>query len=150
MSDFDRDRLIKLLESKERYVKECLEITKKQREIVSAEDIDAGLLTSSLNERRVNIDKIEGLHHEINVLMQSYLANGTNEIGDSEIDALQSRIDGVITQIRELDVQSEKSIRDSMDASLSEAKRLNQNRRGIGAYGAAGYIAGPDYFDKKQ
>ena len=110
------------------------ELTVKQADILAADDLEA--LDESLSRRQELIEKINGLHQETDLLMQSYISFSKAGNG-KEIEAIAGASETLRGVIAECAALNEKNISSAKGMNEEYVKRiddLSQTRKGIGAY----------------
>ena len=144
----DEKRLLELIGQRLELVKEILQLTEKQTDILASDDMEA--FGQSLDRRQELIEKIDGLHQETNILMQSYLsmidAAGGRAI--SAIDEASGRFKDILEQCVRINDKNTAAAEAKADDYLKQAGKLNQGRKGLSAY-IQDVPNEPEHFDKK-
>ena len=137
MKDFSQDkqsRLLALLSEELAIFKQIRELTGKQAELLGTEDVTA--LDESLASRQELIEKINGLHQETEVLMQSYIsfkgAAGKSKIPG--IEAASDELRGVIIECAGLNDKNMALAKGKNEEYSERIGKLNVGRKSLGAY----------------
>ena len=123
----DETRLLGLLKEQFELFKLVKEQTTKQTQLMEADDIEA--FSESLDSRESLIEKINGLHQESNVLMQSYMSQTASGEYDevAEIEKFKAAISDIITECQSLNVDNIKSAQDKKDEYTKRLKELGKS-----------------------
>ena len=150
MSGFSKDdasKLVGLLGKELALFGQVLELTSKQAELIAADEMDA--FDESLDLRQKLIDRIDGLHREADVLMQSYVsysgAGASSEI--KEIEDMSRKLRDIITQCAAQNDKNQKAALDKSDDYSKRISDLSEGRKGVGAY-IQDLGNNPEMFDK--
>jgi len=149
VNDFSHDkkaRLLELLSRELEIFKQIHGFTKKQTELLEVDDLDA--FNKSLDSRQGLIEKINGLHQEANILMQSYIAFSNSPTGE-KIDEVENAYGRLHDLIAECAAMNEKNISMSKEKTEEYKKRIGKlslSRKSIGVY-AQGVPNTPEHFD---
>ena len=151
MKGFPQENAGRLLELISREIEEfeqILKLTEKQTELIAAEETDA--LSDSLDSRQELIDKINGLHQETDLLMQSYISFSTTAKGESigAIDEAIERLDGIIARCAAIDGKNTTLAKEKAEDYIKRIGKLSLTRKSIEKY-APGIPNDSEYFDKK-
>jgi len=126
-------KLHKLLKEELGIWEQIRELTEKQTELVSSDEVDA--LNKSIDDRQELIEKINGLHQESDILMQSYISvSGSSGEKSAEIEALVSKIREKIVSCSQLNDKNVSSAKGVKEAVIERADDLGKKRKTIGAY----------------
>ena len=142
-------RLIELLQEELSLFKQIKQQTKMQTELLVTDDIER--LNESLNLREQLKEKINGLHHESKILMQSYiLSNISHERGKvKEIDTIKEQIRDIIMRCKEINDNNFETAKSKMDEYTKRIKELDTSKKTFDAYSFE-VISNPEHFDKKH
>ena len=151
MSDFSRDkteRLLILLEQETGLFGKIGELTQEQTELLETDDIVG--FDHSLDNRQELIIKINGLHQESDILMQSYITHTTTGGGNKrdEVEAAIKRLRDAISQCVKLDDENVFRAKEKAGDYVKQINKLNQSRKSIGAY-VQEIPNNPEHFDRK-
>jgi len=120
----------------------------KQAELLAADDMEA--FEGSLERRQELIEKINGLHQETDLLMQSYMA-----LPDSEAEEVSDAIESAAGQLREAIADCAATNDKNMVTAKEKAQeyiarigKLSMSRKSLGAYAQATPTSS-EFFDKK-
>ena len=150
MSKFNKDmetHLLELLNKELKLFEKMKEHIKKQTELLASDMIEE--FNKDLESAEKLKEKINGLHQESDVLMQSYITSvKSGERGKiKEIDDQRDKIRDIITECRDINEEIQKTAGDKMTEYTKRIKELDTSRKTFGAYA----LALPDnsvYFDK--
>lgn len=144
----DEKRLSGLVGQRLGIVKQILQLTEKQTEILAADDLAA--FERSLDNRQELIEQINGLHQETNILMQSYLSFSESEGGRriTAIDEAAGDFKEILEQCISINDKNTAAAREKAEDYLKQAGKLNQGRKSLGAY-IQGVPNEPELFDRK-
>ena len=151
MKSFSRDneaRLLELLGKESDHFKQILDMTEKQTELLAADDI--GGFDESISRRQELIEKINGLHQESDVLMQSYLSF-TDVPGGKKNGAIEkaaARIRETAAKCAALNDKLIISAKEKAEDYIKQIGKLSLSRKSIGAY-VQGVPNDPELFDRK-
>jgi hypothetical protein len=146
-SEDNATRLLELIGQELELFGRIRELSQDQAELIAQDEIEA--LNISLDRRQECIDKINGLHQETNVLMQSYMASvGTDgskksEEAESAIRRLRDAVSGCVAL-------NEKIMADAQEKAKSYAGRIDElstGRKGLDSY-IHQVPNNPELFDK--
>ena len=150
MSEFTRDnavRLLGLLRKEHELFEQMLKLTEKQKELLAADDIEE--LDKSLDRRQEIIEKINGLHQESNLLMQSYMsyqkAPGKKKV--NEIEAASKQLKDTIAKCAALNEKNTAAANEKNKAYTEQIDKLSSARKSIGSY-IQPIENDPEMFDK--
>jgi len=151
VKEFSQDkqaRLLELLSQELAIFKQILSLTGNQAEKLDTDDVEA--LEESLAQRQELIEKINGLHQETEVLMQSYIAF-RGAAGGKSIAGIESAMEELRTVVAECATLNEKNItaaKGKNEDYVERAGKLNLGRKSLGAY-AQNVPYNSELFDKK-
>ena len=151
MNDFTREkekRLIELIEQELEIFTQILELTQKQTELL--EEDKANELDHHLDHRQGLIEKINGLHQESDVLMQSYIefsaATGGRKIDD--VETVLEKLREVIAECAALNDKNIEATKEKTDDYTKQIVKLSQGKKSVSAY-MQDLPNEPEMFDKK-
>jgi len=151
VSDFSKDngsKLLNLLKEELGVWEQIRGLTESQAELLMSDD--EGVLEGSLESRQGLIEKINGLHQETDILMQSYNTFSKSKIGkkcpvvESTIDKLRK----VITECIALNDENIATAKEMTEGYTERIDSLSLKRKSLGAY-AQGVPYDSELFDKK-
>ena len=151
MNNFTQDmeaRLLELLGKELEMLKQIRELTKKQTELLSAEDGNSDAFDSSLDRRQGLIEKINGLHQESDVLMQSYVSSSGPGGKRGAIDELSARIYDVLAECASLNEKNMVVAKAKAEEYVNRIGNLSIKRKSLGAYSQS-VPNNSELFDKK-
>jgi flagellar biosynthesis/type III secretory pathway chaperone len=145
VSKIDVERLSELLSEELEIFEEILKLTEKQTKLLKKDEIEE--LNSSLEKRQELIEKINGLHQELDPLMQSYISSPAENKND-KIEQYRERIKELITACTEQSNDNMNAIKAKADEQVKKIEKQSAKRKGIGGYAQA-VPNTPEVFDKK-
>jgi len=133
-SQDDKSRLTELLSRELEIFKQVLDNTVKQTELL-AED-DAYAFNISLDLRQELIEKINGLHQESDILMQSYISYCESGGGEriAEIDAITDRLRNIISECAGINERNEAAAKEMAEGYIKRIDKLNVTRKSLRKY----------------
>ena len=137
MSRFSQEkqsRLLGLLGEEMAMFERIRGLTEKQAELLANDEMDA--LDESLDQRQEIIGKINGLHQETEVLMQSYISFSTSA-GGGKIAAIETAVEQIRGVVSACVSRNESNITAAKDTNEEHVKRINElslGRKSLGAY----------------
>ena len=150
MNGFPTDkqsRLLELLGQQQEAFEQIREMTRKHKELLETDDIDE--FDRSLDDRQGLIEKINGLHQESDILMQSYISiSGTG--GGQKIDAIESSaalLAETIADCAALNDEITVSAKEKAEDYIKQIGKLSLSRKSLGAY-VQNVPNNPELFDK--
>ena len=146
--DFPRDkeeRLLELLGQELELFDRIREMTAAQAELLKADDPEG--FNRSLDSRQEIIEKINGLHQESDVLMQSYVSFYATGRKDDAIRAAAERIDSIIAECAELNDRNTAAAQVKTEDYIRQIGNLSLRRKSLGKY-AQSVPNNPELFDK--
>jgi hypothetical protein len=151
VSGFSRDeasRLIELLGTELELFGQVRVITRKQKELLDADDIDG--FDRSLDSRQELIEKINGLHQESDILMQSYISHHTTGGGkkQSEVETAAGKLRDIISQCVADDEANAAKAKEKAEDYVQQIDKMSLNKKSIGAY-VQDIPNKPEHFDRK-
>ena len=151
MNGFSRDeraRLLKLLGREIELMGQIYELTEKQTEVLAADDISA--FDSLLDSRQELIEKINGLHQESDILMQSYLSSPDPLVGGKpgEIDEAVAERQDLFARCAALNEENAKAATEKAEGYIKRIGKLSMSRKSMELY-APGLPSQPEMIDKK-
>ena len=151
MNTFPQDkekRLLELLEQELELFDRIREQTIAQAEMLEAEDTDG--FDRALDVRQGTIEKINGLHQEQNVLMQSYVSF-SNAPDGTKIDAIElaiGKIGALVEECVRLNDLNIAEAKEKTEEYIKQIGKLSLRRKSLGKY-ALGVPNDPELFDRK-
>ena len=150
MSKFNREmetRLISLLEEELGLFEQMKEKTVNQTELLASDDMEA--FNESLDKREKLKEKINGLHQESDVLMQSYISSchsgGRGKV--KAIDKLREKIKGIIEECRSINEKNFEAAKGRIEEYTKRLKELDTSKKTFNAY-ALDVPDNSEHFDK--
>lgn len=130
----DAARLLELLSQELEIFGRIHELTEGQAELIEADDVDA--FNESLDRRQECIEKINGLHQEADVLMQSYMSSLNNDAstGAGVIDAQAGRLREMIAGCAALNEKNMAAAKEKAGSYTKRIGELSLNRKSLGSY----------------
>ena len=124
------------------------DLTGKQTDLLAVDDVKA--LDESLDRIQELIGKINGLHQESDVLMQSYISFSDSAGGgkDPGIETAVEKLRGVIAECAELNEKNTTLAKETAEEYIKRIGKLSLSRKSLGAY-AAQVPNNSELFDKK-
>ena len=150
MSVFKKDaeaRLLELLKEETGMFGQMLKLTEEQAELIASDDVEA--FEKSLDHRQELIEKINGLHKESEVLMQSYITYANTPAGKriDGIEAAAEELRDVIAKCAGLNEKNAEAAKDKVDSYKERIGKLNTGRKSLGLY-IQNVSNDPEMFDK--
>jgi ElaB/YqjD/DUF883 family membrane-anchored ribosome-binding protein len=142
-------RLLELLGQETEFYKRLWELSEEQAEMLALDDAEA--FDKSLDRSREVIEKINGLHQETDVLMQSYTSYSVSD-GGKKVEAIESAIkqnSDKIAECAKLHVTNSSVANEKAEMYISHAGKLSVRRKSLGLY-TQNASAAPTMFDKKS
>ena len=151
MIDFSREneaRLLDLLGMEHEAFEQIREFTNEQKDLIAADDIDA--FDKSLDCRAELIKKINGLHQESDVLMQSYISYSSSADGKIivAVDEAIGRLQAVIADCAALNEKNTAAAKEKAEEYIKQIGKLSLTRKSLGKY-AQSVPNSSELFDKK-
>ncbi|MCL2125437.1 MAG: hypothetical protein FWH33_05550 [Oscillospiraceae bacterium] len=151
MSQFtveDKTRLLELAGKEQDLLERIHGRTLEQAELIVADNVDAFIM--SLDSRQELIDSFDGLHQELNVLMQSYLSSvGAGGIKKSQdVDEAWDRLRKLLAECAALNEKNVNAAKSIAEGYIERIGQLSLGRKGLGAY-IQDIGNDPEMFDKK-
>ena len=143
----DETSLIELLNQELVISGRILELTVRQADLIATDDIDA--FDDSLGFRQELIDKIEGLHQESDVLMQSYISYSSSAVGEEsgDIEASVSRLRDIFTKCASLDDKNTIAAKEKAESYKGRIGKLSMSRKSMRSY-IPNISNDPEMFDR--
>ena len=140
-------RLLNNLSEELKLLGQVRELTLKQSGILAEEDIEA--FDSSLDRRQEYIEKINGLHQETNILMQSYVSfsNAPDGRKNDGIESLQTQIHALIAECARINDKNSAVAKEKNEDYVKRIGDLSLKRKSLGKY-ALGVPNDSELFDK--
>ena len=140
-------RLLELLEKEFGLFEQMLEQTMKQTELLALDDVFA--FEKSLDTRQELIEKINGLHQESDVLMQSYISYSAAPPGkkSAAIDKATAKLRGILSECHEQNAKNIASIKERAEEHTQRIAELGKSKKTLGAY-ALSVPDNSEFFDK--
>ena len=148
MTDFTREnttRLTALLKQETALFEQIREMTAEQKELLDNDDIVG--FDKSLDSRQELIEKINGLHQETTLLMQSYLSSTASGKKNAAIEEADKKRRNAIAECAATNDENIAATKDKMGDYTRQISKLSMSRKTIGAY-ALGVPNNPERFDK--
>jgi len=145
----EKERLLELQKQEIGLFERLREITKEQAEMLAADDAEA--FDRSLDRSSEIIEKIEGLHQESEILMQSYTSNlppAHAEKNDPVLIAA-NQIKDALSECARLHEINSAAAKAKADSYITGAGKLNVRRRSLGLYTQA-LTNSPTMFDRRS
>jgi len=140
-------RLTELLQQESDLLKSLRDKGMEQVSLLETGEIEA--FAESLEKGQAIIGKIDGLHQEINVLMQSYVS--FLDSGNKKIDAievLRIEVRTIVAECAKLNEKNMAKAGEKVNNITGEITDKSQKRKSVGVYGQ-GVVTSSEYFDKK-
>ena len=142
-------RLLELLRLEDELAEQLRGLTEEQAALLASDDAEA--FDKSLDRSRDIIEKIDGLHQESDVLMQSY--SSFLSTGDGEkVELVETAIVRIRDTIAECAGQNDANAtaaKEKADEYMSQAGNIGIRRKSIGLYGQNA-SKNPVLFDRKS
>jgi len=150
MKEFSRDetkRLVGLLGKELELFAEVSKLTERQSELIAADETEA--FEASLKERQDVIDKINGLHQEVGILMQSYVSFSESAGGKkiNEIESADKKLKEIIAECARINDLNIAAAKEKLGEYSKDSDKIRQSRESIGLY-AQGSTTSSEIFDK--
>ena len=132
-----KNRLLELLEEKLKLFGTVREYTERHAKLIAEDSFEA--LLSSTQDRQDAITKINGLHQESNVLMQSYMSfvnSGGKKI--PEIESADQRLTDIMSECAGLNEKNMKTLKEKMKDQSEKSEKMRQSRESLGLYAQGG------------
>ena len=144
-----QSRLLELLGEELAIFRQIRELTEKQTELLAADETEA--FEKSLEPGQELIKKINGLHQETDVLMQSYISFSASSGGGkiAAIETAAEQLRAAITGCAELNDKNISTIKGMNEDNSERIGKLSLSSKSIGAY-AQNIPRNPEHFDKKS
>jgi len=141
-------RLLKQLGDELELWKEMRELTEKQAQSLEADDADA--LDGSIESRQGLIEKINGLHQETDLLMQSYNSFLKTKPGkkSAAVEEATEKLRIIITGCVELNEKNIEAAKGLAKGYTEKIGKSSETRKGLGAY-AQNVPNNSELFEKK-
>ena len=147
---FNREKetqLIALLEEKLKLFKQMKEQGEKQTEYLSKDEIEA--FSESLEKGEKLKEKINGLHQESEVLMQSYMSSyqqgGRGKV--KAIDNLREKIREIIVECQSINDKNYETAKGKTEEYTKRLKELDTSKKTLNAY-SMDLPENSEHFDK--
>ena len=152
MSVFTADnaaRLLDLLGKEQEIFGQIRETTEKQTELIEADDIEG--FDKSLDSRQELIEKINGLHQETELLMQSYMSYSTSHAGGKieKIDKAIEQLQNTIAECAKMNEKNTAAAKQRAEDYAERSGKLNIGRKSLGSYMQT-VESNSEMFDKKM
>ena len=141
-------RLLELLREELELFAQMREQTIKQAGLLAADDVEA--FDKSLDLRQGLIEKINGLHQESDVLMQSYISYSTAPSGKKSgaVDEARAKLRSIITECHDQNTKNIALIKEKSEGHTKRIEELSTSKKTLGAY-ALTVPDNSELFDKK-
>ena len=142
-----KERLIELIEQELKMFGRIREISVAQTDLLATDYIES--FDKSLDARQEIIEKINGLHQESEVLMQSYISFSNSADSDkiNEIESAATRLRDMIALCVELDEKNTSMIEGKKQEHTRQVTEMSMRRESLGKY-APNLPNNPKMFDK--
>lgn len=140
-----KERLLELLGLELELFDRIRGLTAKQAGLLDAGD--TGGFEKSLDDRQGIIDRIDGLHQESEVLMQSYISFSGSGGSDDAIEAAAGSLKTAITECVEMNDLNMAAAREKTEDYIRQIGELSLKRKSLGKY-ALDVPNNPTMFDK--
>ena len=152
MSDFSPDKeesLLRLLGQERELFEQLFETLGEQAGLIAVDDIEA--FDRALEKGRNITQKVDGLHQETSLLMQSYAlhSNSENGLESDAVETLTGQLRDITAKCAELNEKITAEAKNKAAQYTQEINRLNLSRKSIGLY-AQGVTNNPEHFDRKS
>jgi len=144
----DESRLLVLLGEELEIFRQIGSLSIKQAELLAADDMEA--FEGSLERRQGLIEKINGLHQETDLLMQSYMSfsdAGTGEVSDA-IETTAGQLKEIIADCVSTNDKNMVAAKEKAEEYIKKIGKLSLGRKSLGAY-AQTLPNNSELFDKK-
>ena len=130
----ETNRLLDLLGQETEIFKQMLKLTEHQTELIEADEIDE--FNASLDNRQELIEKINGLHQESQLLMQSYIAYTGASGGKSilTIDAASEKLRELVTACARLNEKNAATAKERAKNYAERSGKISTSRKGLTSY----------------
>jgi len=156
-SSKEEARLLELLGEEQAIFERIRALTGEQATLIAADDMEA--FNGSLDSRQELIEKINGLHQETNVLMQSYISfsgdagagsggAGSEGAKSAKVEAARELLNGVIAECADMNAKNQAAANEMAEEYAKRIEKLNLSRKSLGAY-ALGVSNNSELFDTK-
>jgi len=144
----EETRLLELLGEEQKLFEQIHGLTVQQAELLAADDIEA--FDKSLDSRQELIEKINGLHQETNILMQSYISFSGSPGGmkSAAAEAALESLRDKISLCAELNEKNMAAAKEMAEDYIKRIGKLSLSRKSLGAY-ALSVPNNSELFDKK-
>ena len=133
----DKDRLLELLGEKLKLSETVRDFTERQAKLIEEGDFEK--LEESLRGRQEAIDKIDGLHQESSLLMQSFASSaGSGGAGSPEIESADRKLGDVMGECAALNEKNMELLKNKMKDQSEKSERMRQSRESLGLYAQGG------------
>ena len=149
LSGFPQEgRLLELLERATELAAQVAGLAKEQAKMLAADDLEG--FNDSLDSGREVIDRINGLHQESEVLMQSY-ASYSNSPGGGKIDAVEAAAGRFVEALEQCAASNSRNLSEAKEKAeefIRQIGSLSMKRKSLGLY--AQHVGNsPTLFDQK-
>ena len=150
MNSFPQDkeaRLVELLGQKLELFGSIREQTREQTELLAADDMDG--FDRAIDARQETIEKINGLHQELDSLMQSYVSFSNSPGGKKikTIEAVLLKIDKLVGECVALNDKNTVTAKEKTEGYIKQIGDLSVRRKSLGKY-TLDVPNNPELFDK--
>jgi len=147
-SQIDESRLLVLLGEELDIFRQIGSLSIKQAEMLAADDLEA--FEGSLERRQELIEKINGLHQDTDLLMQSYISFSDSANGEMS-DAIESTAGQLRDAIADCASTNDKNMvaaKEKAEEYIKRIGKLSLSRKSLGAY-AQSVPNNSELFDRK-
>ena len=143
-----QSRLLELLGEELTLFEKVRELTDKQTELIKTDETDA--FNESLDRRWELIEKINGLHQETDVLMQSYISFSSSAGGAKavNVETAAEKLRGLIAECASMNDSNLAMAMEMAEGYTERIDRLSLGRKSLEAY-AQSVPNSPKHFDQK-
>jgi len=144
----DESRLLVLLGEELEIFRQIGSLSIKQAELLAADDMEA--FEGSLERRQELIEKINGLHQETDLLMQSYMSFSDTETGEvsDAIETTAGQLKEIIADCVSTNDKNMVAAKEKAEEYIKKIGKLSLSRKSLGAY-AQSLPNNSELFDKK-
>jgi len=135
-------RLLELVEAKKQHMQQILELTRKQSEVLSAQQVDK--LLAYIQDKQEHIDAIKALDEEFSGIFdgikKEVCSDGFKHDNPQGYDlyvklrASVNEIKDMVEAIYSLEVQNQKRIREVIQYVKARISNINRGKKGYSAY----------------
>ena len=134
LSGEEEKRLLELTQEQYDLYKQFLELTRRQTDLLAEDDAEG--FGRSLDYRQELIEKINGLHQDSDILMQSYMSAAIHQ-DQGTAAAIAAATERVADILKLCVAENDKNAATAKNMAgdyIKQIEKLNRNKKGIGAY----------------